>query len=83
MTSVFLYLVAFQLALGPMPSFIGAGKCEFLLLLLNSFIHLSLLAELFEVSSRSAALSLGNQVGWGCNFLVGFLFPTIYSLLGF
>lgn len=33
--------------------------------------------------SRSAALSLGNQVGWGCNSLVGFLFPAMYSLLGF
>ncbi|KAH8407633.1 hypothetical protein KR222_008284 [Zaprionus bogoriensis] len=61
--SVFLYLVAFQLALGPMPSFIGS--------------------ELFEVPSRSAANSLGNQVGWGCNFLVGFLFPAMHSLLGF
>lgn len=44
---------------------------------------ISLAAELFEVPSRSAALSLGNQVGWGCNFLVGFLFPAMYSLLGF
>ncbi|KAH8297310.1 hypothetical protein KR044_010301, partial [Drosophila immigrans] len=61
--SVFLYLFFFQLALGPMPSFIGA--------------------ELFEVPSRSVALSLGNQVGWSCNFLVGFLFPTMHSLLGF
>ncbi|KAH8370543.1 hypothetical protein KR093_003985, partial [Drosophila rubida] len=60
---VFLYLFFFQLALGPMPSFIGA--------------------ELFEVPSRSVALSLGNQVGWGCNFLVGFLFPTVHALLGF
>ncbi|XP_017838426.2 solute carrier family 2, facilitated glucose transporter member 3-like [Drosophila busckii] len=61
--SMFLFLITFQLALGAMPSFIGA--------------------ELFEVPSRSAALALGNQVGWGCNFLVGFLFPVLHSLLGY
>ncbi|XP_068143910.1 solute carrier family 2, facilitated glucose transporter member 1-like [Drosophila tropicalis] len=62
MACIFLYLIAFQLALGPMPSFIGA--------------------ELFEVPSRSVALSIGNQVGWGCNFVVGFLFPSMHSWLG-
>ncbi|XP_030557927.1 solute carrier family 2, facilitated glucose transporter member 1-like isoform X1 [Drosophila novamexicana] len=60
--SIFLYLIAFQLALGAMPSFIGT--------------------ELFEVPSRSVANSLGNQTGWSCNFLVGFLFPTMHSLMG-
>ncbi|EDW01831.1 solute carrier family 2, facilitated glucose transporter member 3 [Drosophila grimshawi] len=61
--SIFLFLIAFQLALAAMPSFIGT--------------------ELFEVPSRSVANSLGNQVGWGCNFLVGFLFPTMHTLLDF
>ncbi|XP_030368955.1 solute carrier family 2, facilitated glucose transporter member 3-like [Scaptodrosophila lebanonensis] len=62
MASIFLYLIAFQLALGPMPSFIGA--------------------ELFEVSSRSVALSLGNQIGWACNFIVGMIFPALHTAWG-
>jgi SP family facilitated glucose transporter-like MFS transporter 3 len=39
-------------------------------------------SELFEVSTRSAAMSLGSLASWSGNFLVGMLFPTLRTYMG-
>lgn len=39
-------------------------------------------SELFEISSRSAANSLGSLASWGGNFLVGMTFLTLQTALG-
>ncbi|XP_055629804.1 solute carrier family 2, facilitated glucose transporter member 3-like isoform X2 [Toxorhynchites rutilus septentrionalis] len=59
---ILLYIVGYQIGLGPIPFFIGA--------------------ELFEQSSRPAAMALGSLSSWGCNFLLGIFFPVMQSAWG-
>ncbi|EAT42164.1 AAEL006281-PA, partial [Aedes aegypti] len=60
--AILLYIIFFQLGLGPIPFFIGS--------------------ELFELSSRPSAMALGSLSSWGCNFVVGMLFPLLSSAWG-
>ncbi|XP_041448741.1 solute carrier family 2, facilitated glucose transporter member 3-like isoform X1 [Drosophila obscura] len=39
-------------------------------------------AELFEVSPRPAAMSLGSVVYWLCSFIIGMAFPTLQNAWG-
>uniref|UniRef100_A0A1I8NXF7 Major facilitator superfamily (MFS) profile domain-containing protein n=1 Tax=Stomoxys calcitrans TaxID=35570 RepID=A0A1I8NXF7_STOCA len=39
-------------------------------------------SELFEVSPRPVAMSLGSLASWSCNFAVGMTFPTIQNMWG-
>lgn len=59
--SVFGYIIAFQIGLGPIPYFIGS--------------------ELFEISTRPAAMSLGSLASWACNFYVGMTFLPMKSAI--
>lgn len=77
---IFLYIVVFQLGLGPLPFFIGAGELQ-MKLSVSILINL-ILAELFEVAPRSAAMSLGSVVYWMCNLLIGMAFPILQNAWG-
>lgn len=59
--SVFAYIIAFQIGLGPIPYFIGS--------------------ELFEISTRPAAMSVGSLASWACNFYVGMTFLPMKSAI--
>ncbi|XP_019537837.3 solute carrier family 2, facilitated glucose transporter member 1 [Aedes albopictus] len=39
-------------------------------------------SELVELSARPAAMALGSLSSWGCNFLIGMLFPLLSSAWG-
>lgn len=60
--SVFAYIIAYQIGLGPIPYFIGS--------------------ELFETSTRPAAMSIGSLASWACNFYVGMTFLPMKTAIG-
>lgn len=60
--SVFAYIIAYQIGLGPIPYFIGS--------------------ELFEISTRPAAMGLGSLASWLCNFYIGMTFLPMRSAIG-
>lgn len=60
--SVFAYIIAYQIGLGPIPYFIGS--------------------ELFEISTRPAAMSIGSLASWACNFYVGMTFLPLKTAIG-
>ncbi|KAL1378720.1 hypothetical protein pipiens_015396 [Culex pipiens pipiens] len=39
-------------------------------------------SELFELGPRPAAMALGSLSSWGCNFLIGMLFPALQTIWG-
>lgn len=60
--SVFGYIIAYQIGLGPIPFFIGS--------------------ELFEMSTRPAAMGLGSLASWFCNFYIGMTFLSMKNAIG-
>lgn len=60
--SVFGYIIAYQIGLGPIPYFIGS--------------------ELFEISTRPAAMGLGSLASWLCNFYIGMTFLPMKNAFG-
>lgn len=60
--SVFAYIIAYQIGLGPIPFFIGS--------------------ELFEISTRPAAMGLGSLASWFGNFYIGMTFLPMKNAIG-
>lgn len=46
------------------------------------FCPFLLVSELFEVSPRPVAMSMGSLSSWGCNFIIGMAFPTLQNAWG-
>lgn len=88
MTIIFIFILGFQLGLGPIPYFIGSGvygvrwrgirhfSCGFF-----SCVS-SILSELLEDGPRPVAMSLGSLCAWTSNFLVAMCFPQLQSYWG-
>lgn len=60
--SVFGYIIAYQVGLGPIPYFIGS--------------------ELFEISTRPAAMGIGSLASWFGNFYIGMTFLQMRNAIG-
>ncbi|XP_035792661.1 solute carrier family 2, facilitated glucose transporter member 3-like isoform X1 [Anopheles albimanus] len=80
--TIFLYIIFFQLGLGPIPFFIGSGKDTNRVCCLRRQLLLCVVPELFELGPRPTAMALGSLSSWGCNFIVGMAFPTLQGIWG-
>ncbi|XP_016972822.1 solute carrier family 2, facilitated glucose transporter member 1 [Drosophila rhopaloa] len=86
--TVFLFLFAMMLYFIEIYSWFAMGciGCIFLYIFFFQFglgpIPFFIGAELFELASRPAAMSLGSVVYWLCNFVIGMTFPTFQNLWG-
>ncbi|KAI8037612.1 solute carrier family 2, facilitated glucose transporter member 1 [Drosophila gunungcola] len=87
-SAIFLFLFAMMLYFIESFSWFAMGciGCIFLYIFFFQFglgpIPFFIGAELFELASRPAAMSLGSVVYWLCNFVIGMTFPTFQSLWG-
>lgn len=77
-------MFVFAFGLGPMAHFIASGTFWYLLKLLypTNKQKKKYFSELFESSTRSAAMSVGSLVAWFCNFLIGITFPMVQLAWG-
>ncbi|XP_052870590.1 solute carrier family 2, facilitated glucose transporter member 3-like isoform X2 [Anopheles cruzii] len=85
--AILLYILFYQIGLGPIPYFIGSGKAfpkkiTIFGTLLKPLIVLFSISELFEVGPRPAAMAMGSLASWGCNFIVAMLFTTLQNAWG-
>ncbi|EDV59856.2 solute carrier family 2, facilitated glucose transporter member 3 [Drosophila erecta] len=86
--TVFLLLFALMLYFIESYSWFGMGciGCIFLYIFFFQFglgpMPFFIGAELFELASRPAAMSLGSLTYWLCNFIIGMAFPTMQNLWG-
>ncbi|XP_017111581.1 solute carrier family 2, facilitated glucose transporter member 1 [Drosophila elegans] len=87
-SAIFLFLFAMMLYFIESFSWFAMGciGCIFLYIFFFQFglgpIPFFIGAELFELASRPAAMSLGSVVYWLCNFVIGMTFPTFQNLWG-
>ncbi|XP_017061145.1 solute carrier family 2, facilitated glucose transporter member 1 [Drosophila ficusphila] len=86
--TAFLFLFAMMLHFIESYSWFAMGcvGCIFLYIFFFQFglgpIPFFIGAELFELASRPAALSLGSVVYWLCNLVIGMAFPTLQNVWG-
>ncbi|XP_017077537.2 solute carrier family 2, facilitated glucose transporter member 3 [Drosophila eugracilis] len=86
--TVFLFLFAMMLQFIDSYSWFAMGcvGCIFLYIFFFQFglgpIPFFIGAEMFELASRPAAMSLGSVVYWMCNFVIGMAFPTLQNFWG-
>ncbi|KAH8366863.1 hypothetical protein KR084_008552 [Drosophila pseudotakahashii] len=86
--TVFLFLFAMMLYFIESYSWFAMGciVCIFLYIFFFQFglgpMPFFIGAELFELASRPAAMSLGSVIYWICNFIIGMAFPTLQKIWG-